>query len=197
MDDLVGRRFGKLVVLSQDKKDGRFPLCRCRCDCGREKEVRAYSLLSGNTTSCGCIRHKDITGERFGRLVALKYVGKSRWLCRCDCGKEKEIALRSLVTGRTRSCGCLADPARLLADRVDGTRIGSIQHGIRADNTSGVCGVSYNRRRGKYEAHIEFQGTKRHLGTFARLEDAAAARAKAEEELFAPVIDAYKKKNEK
>ncbi len=54
---------------------------------------------------------KDITGFRFGRLVALREVGQlSRgrtmyWLCRCDCGTEKPIARGSL--GRsTKSCGC-------------------------------------------------------------------------------------------
>ena len=34
---------------------------------------------------------KDITGERFGRLVALKHVGsennRALWMCVCDCGK--------------------------------------------------------------------------------------------------------------
>lgn len=55
--------------------------------------------------------YKDITNERFGRLVALKRIPKkgqrTRWLCRCDCGKEKEILLGTLTSGRGRSCGCL------------------------------------------------------------------------------------------
>jgi len=50
-------------------------------------------------------------GERFGRLVAIKMtVGgrHSKYLCRCDCGKEKEIHTSGLVGGRSLSCGCLA-----------------------------------------------------------------------------------------
>lgn len=57
-------------------------------------------------------RVKNLTGQRFGKLVALRCVGKDRhnnavWLCRCDCGCEKEIVSRALVSGSSRSCGCL------------------------------------------------------------------------------------------
>lgn len=53
----------------------------------------------------------DITGQRFGRLVALKVVDKpdrqgTYWLCKCDCGKEKAIHVSSLRRGATTSCGC-------------------------------------------------------------------------------------------
>lgn len=52
---------------------------------------------------------KDIAGMKFGRLTAIKKVGtkgngkgsKSIWLCRCDCGNEKEILRNSLVSGTT------------------------------------------------------------------------------------------------
>lgn len=56
-------------------------------------------------------KHKDISNERFGRLVAIsmiaKFKNKTKWICLCDCGKIKEILLNSLTTGRTMSCGCL------------------------------------------------------------------------------------------
>ena len=52
---------------------------------------------------------KDITGERFGKLVAIQIMGKSgremMWLCLCDCGKEARIRLSNLRTGNTKSCG--------------------------------------------------------------------------------------------
>lgn len=55
----------------------------------------------------------DLTNERFGSLVAIrleKYVPNSGnfWLCRCDCGKECSVVVRSLRYGSTRSCGCLS-----------------------------------------------------------------------------------------
>lgn len=54
----------------------------------------------------------DIAGQRFGRLVAVEFHSRkpsmTYWLCQCDCGKQKAIALNQLRSGKTRSCGCLA-----------------------------------------------------------------------------------------
>ncbi len=52
---------------------------------------------------------KDITGRRYGRLVAIRWVSArpTRWLCRCDCGTEKVICSELLAVGNTNSCGCL------------------------------------------------------------------------------------------
>jgi len=53
---------------------------------------------------------KDITGQRFGRLVVIKTVGRRGsellWLCQCDCGSSLETVGYSLRNGRTSSCGC-------------------------------------------------------------------------------------------
>lgn len=52
----------------------------------------------------------DLTGQRFGGLVAIRRAlpaGKqSRWLCRCDCGSESTVHLGNLRNGHTVSCGC-------------------------------------------------------------------------------------------
>lgn len=53
----------------------------------------------------------ELTGQRFGRLLVLKRVATSKdgqkvYLCRCDCGKEKEIKSGNLRSGHTLSCGC-------------------------------------------------------------------------------------------
>lgn len=58
-------------------------------------------------------RRKDITGQRFGRLVAVRRVENAksrnaRWLCKCDCGNEKIVYISSLRSGDTISCGCYA-----------------------------------------------------------------------------------------
>lgn len=60
----------------------------------------------------------DLTGQRFGRLVATKQVTKSyrdadgrkhnsRWECVCDCGTISEISIANLRSGMSASCGCL------------------------------------------------------------------------------------------
>jgi hypothetical protein len=57
------------------------------------------------------MKRLDLTGERFGRLVAIKraepnYYGRSRWFVRCDCGVEKVVAQSELRRGDLVSCGC-------------------------------------------------------------------------------------------
>ena len=56
---------------------------------------------------------RDLVGQRFGRLVALKRTTKTRngvncaaWLMRCDCGVEKVVFEFRLLSGKTSSCGC-------------------------------------------------------------------------------------------
>ena len=59
----------------------------------------------------------DITGQRFGRLIAKKLIPKEErtwsnkeraWLCRCDCGNEVIVRQRNLLGARiTKSCGCM------------------------------------------------------------------------------------------
>lgn len=60
----------------------------------------------------------DITGRRFGRLVAVSetdhYSGANRkWNCVCDCGNEKLVSKDRLKSGVTRSCGCLMTESRV------------------------------------------------------------------------------------
>lgn len=60
----------------------------------------------------------DLTGERFGRLIALHRDPISpnpphvHWVCACDCGAVKSIMRQSLRNGMTRSCGCLANEVK-------------------------------------------------------------------------------------
>ncbi|MEE1303121.1 MAG: hypothetical protein UHD64_10100 [Bacteroidales bacterium] len=53
----------------------------------------------------------NITGQKFGRLTAIKPCGKTNagnvlWLCKCDCGKETTVPTQHLRSGNTKSCGC-------------------------------------------------------------------------------------------
>lgn len=58
-------------------------------------------------------KRKDITGNRFGRLIAIsvneeisKQKGKTYWDCQCDCGNTCVVRINSLIGGSTTSCGC-------------------------------------------------------------------------------------------
>lgn len=62
MKDLVGQRFGRLVVQEFVGRDSQKKLTwSCLCDCGTIKIVRGSSLKDGNTKSCGCLRKELIT----------------------------------------------------------------------------------------------------------------------------------------
>ena len=53
--DLTGNKYFRLVVMERGHRGARGVLYwRCKCDCGKELEVKAQSLRSGNTRSCGC-----------------------------------------------------------------------------------------------------------------------------------------------
>ena len=62
--DLVGKKFGKLTVLSitdERNADNRV-IWKCQCDCGNIKNVSSNLLKSGDTKSCGCSFYKDLVG---------------------------------------------------------------------------------------------------------------------------------------
>lgn len=130
---LVGQRFGALVILDRDYeyaslhpnlKDKIF--WKCKCDCGKITAVSTTHLTRSKqpTRSCGCyigqeLPHafKDLTGQRFGKLIALErdfnYITKNGttngtyWKCQCDCGKIITTTTNALKEGRTKSCGCI------------------------------------------------------------------------------------------
>lgn len=58
------------------------------------------------------IRFIDITGKKFGRLTALKFLNinnnkRANWLFICDCGNEKIAEGKLVRKGQIKSCGCL------------------------------------------------------------------------------------------
>lgn len=121
----LGNKFGRLTVLSLDRKDkNNKKYYLCECECGNKKVIRSDSLTSGKTISCGCYNRevnsnrkgekvKDITGQVFGRLTAVYKTDRtdkyyvSYWMCICECGSEVEVRISQLTTGKTKSCGCL------------------------------------------------------------------------------------------
>ena len=75
---------------------------------------------------------RDISGRRFGRLVALARDGKndnreSFWLCLCDCGTQARVLHGNLTSGTSKSCGCLqADNRRARRKDFTGLRSGRL-----------------------------------------------------------------------
>ena len=118
--DLVGKRFGKLVVKSLNRVEKNIVYWNCVCDCQNKAIVSRKGLESGNTKSCGCFRGEKnrkelegVIGKRFGKLIVVSFSeeNKKEWArfdCICDCGGIKDyVRLSDLTKGDVRSCGCL------------------------------------------------------------------------------------------
>lgn len=110
--DLTGQQFCRLTVLERAEDyrlGGAQWLCRCNCSLGSLKVVRASTLTGGYTKSCGQCPEPEgstvTTGQRFGQLVTVRRVTKSKWLCLCDCGKEINLYERALVSKERGACG--------------------------------------------------------------------------------------------
>lgn len=115
----IGERFERLTIIEEITK-GRYI---CKCDCGNTKEVLYSSLRHGRVKSCGCLKKeglhlknlnfKDITGEKYNRLTAIKFIKiydktkDSIYEWRCDCGNIIEVPKGRVKFGTTKSCGCL------------------------------------------------------------------------------------------
>ena len=159
--------------------------------------------------SCGCLqsehienlRKMDITNQRFGRLTAIMPTsdhdssGSIIWECKCDCGNIVFYSVNRLTRGSTLSCGCLYHDTRGFcsenrSDAVEGTLLSSLVSSMnpRSDNSSGHTGIYLDKRTGKWQAYINFQKKRYHLGMFKTKEQAIRARKSAEKKLFDPLI---------
>ncbi len=125
-----GQKYNRLTVIEQTQERdscGRI-MWLCKCDCGNLTKVDSSALRRGTTLSCGCLQKekagqtwfKDLTGQRFGKLVVLKRAegstsnGGTIWVCQCDCGTIKNIPGDSLRRGASMSCGCMQSKGEYL-----------------------------------------------------------------------------------
>ena len=116
--EMIGKRFGRLVVIERHHSTPKKVFWRCKCDCGNETVVDGWSLRSGETKSCGCYHRDktresriDITGQRFGRVTVLEYSHSDKrrqtmYKCKCDCGNIFITRGSGLKSGHVTSCGC-------------------------------------------------------------------------------------------
>lgn len=156
---------------------------------------------------------KDLTGKRFGRLVAKRLAftknGFAYWECQCDCGKTAIVRGVLLSNENTKSCGCYNEERIkehiqskeykkqqkkfMDRDRFKGTRITTIKPGqkLRCDNTSGVKGVTWDKSKKRWFVRLYLAGKCYNIGRFKNLDDAIKARKEAEEKYFRPVIEEW------
>lgn len=210
MQDMVGKRFGKLEIVEYEKrKPNALSRCTCKCDCGKTIEIGLAALRK--RTSCGCDYldpRADITGKRFSKLTVESRIIEPnvepfamKWKCRCDCGKEITATTLALQAGLIVSCGCTAadevtlDLANVNRGNIERTNTlilqGALDGVMYENNKSGVRGVYFSTTFQNYWANIVFQGKRYHLGSYKTIEEAKRAREKAEDILYAGFMEHY------
>lgn len=63
VNDLSGKRFGRLVVLNREFTGSHRTFWKCRCDCGNEKTTDGVSLKDGRCQSCGCLAREMVSAR--------------------------------------------------------------------------------------------------------------------------------------
>lgn len=122
--NLVGQRFGRLVVLERTRHNGKVAW-KCQCDCGNKSVVTTY-CLTHKTISCGCYRYEkwkesqdkisrdaeekkkiDLLGKRLGKLLVKSYNSSTdKYICECTCGSVVSRARSTLLYGGRRNIHC-------------------------------------------------------------------------------------------
>lgn len=120
----IGETYNGVKVLEKFREKGHTKYwCICPV-CGKRFSMKAETVgIAHQCKECNAkSRIVDISEKRFGRLVAIEYAGKitseispttiSLWKCKCDCGNQITVRYPALISGNTRSCGCLLDESR-------------------------------------------------------------------------------------
>jgi hypothetical protein len=180
----IGKRYGYLTILRVDTKRSARRYW-CRCDCGKEGWHYSSAISTRKINSCGCKKvsaKRNLVGKVFTRLSVIAdtdrrtSAGVWYWLCRCECGVEKTISGASLISGVTRSCGCLRREQRSgpVALDLSDHRFGSLTVRAMAQRTPKVttwicvcdCGANrtvtgHDLRNGKIDSCTKCSGTQR------------------------------------
>ncbi|NGT85713.1 AP2 domain-containing protein [Clostridium perfringens] len=208
--DLTGERIGMLTLVKRKREKNRT-YYYCKCDCGNSKWIRADCLKT--TRSCGCLskgtqfKEKIAINEKFGRLTVVEKTNKKAsngsiiYKCKCDCGNIVECSIGLLRSGRVKSCGCLfreitsEKSKKLIMKLVEKNIINHVnvpaisRKKLLSTNTSGVTGVTWDKKREKWASQICFQNKTYNLGRYDNKEDAIKARKEAERKLFKPFLE--------
>ena len=136
-------------------------------------------------------RAKDLTDVEFGYLEAVEPTGRNHrgeilWLCRCRCGNTTEVPASSLLGLNTLSCGCITKQHIARTQKyIDRTSVRASLDDRVASTRSASGYVGVTKKRGKWHAYLTYKGVHYSLGSYTRLEDAVAARARKKEEIMA------------
>lgn len=110
--NLIGERFGKLTVIKESEiKQNNLVTWECQCECGNTTLATTKNLRNGVKQSCGCLKRKDIVGQKFGKLTVIAPTNERKhnsviWKCQCECGNICYATTEGLRVGDNTTCGC-------------------------------------------------------------------------------------------
>jgi hypothetical protein len=87
-NDLTDIRFGLLTAIKSVGRDkSGHHMWECQCDCGGMATVSSIALISGNTSSCGCLRNHSV-----GEAII------NRWLLSMNCKFRRQITFEDCLS---------------------------------------------------------------------------------------------------
>lgn len=191
------------IQLGTNIKSGRVKSCGCY-----HKEVS--SKIFSESTHRKKYNTYDLTGE-YGIGYTLKeepfyfdlenydkikdicwYMNSRGYLVGYNSDNSKTIKMHRYIMGLTENDSQVIDhinSTRKMDNRKCNLRITSqakntINRQTSKTNTSGITGVSFNRRKQKWVAYITYNKKRKHLGYFSSKEEAIIARKEAENKYF-------------
>lgn len=206
-DELIGRIFGNLKVISEAEPftRGKSNYYKCSCQCGETKDIAIQSLLSGKSESCGrgFCNHNSKHGLSYTKEYELYQSIKGRCYTPKATGYEYYGAIRINMCDRWLGDDGFVNffgdmgkiPSGMSIDRIDPTKgyspdncrwanqsLQSYNTRKKVTNTSGRTGVGFYDNR--WVATITKGGKQISLGSYHNFEEAVHAREQAELKYF-------------
>ncbi len=110
---MIGYKSGKLEVIKFSHIKGRARYWLCRCECGREYPIYEQSLKTNKNYKvtqckfCNRTTRESIQYKKFGSWTPIKKIegwGKTRWICKCDCGFTSEHRQSDVLANKSQQC---------------------------------------------------------------------------------------------
>lgn len=197
--DRTGQKFGRLTVVEQaGRTTSKKVLWKCHCDCGNETQTDSGSLVTGNTTSCGCVLKEAIT--KHGGCNKSSYNTWRAMIRRCNNPNDKDypryggkgVTVCSEWSDYATFAKAMGEPVGdETLDRIDaygsyepdncrwaGVKTQNRNTRLRVNSTTGFTGVSAVGRR--YLAKITANKISYYSKLCDTLEEAAEARKELE-----------------